>query len=222
VSRTEQPGILRRFRPDVSSRLTTAVQLARSLPRGVPFGMAAAASARHVATPPSSRFLASGDEAGTAPGDRKFRPGVEGPCAVAVVLELVYHAGVSGVTGGYVCVDVLCLLSGFVITGLLLRERFDSSTGRLLSLHSRRCRRILPAATLANHRDRACTYHRPTFITGNATAQTGSTALLIDANFHFISTGPSYLASQAPPRRFRTIGRCPSKSSSCHIGIASS
>jgi peptidoglycan/LPS O-acetylase OafA/YrhL len=40
------------------------------------------------------RFLASGDEAGTAPGDRRFRPDVEGLRAVAILLVVLYHAGV--------------------------------------------------------------------------------------------------------------------------------
>ncbi len=43
-----------------------------------------------------SRFLESGDEAGTAPGDRKFRPDVEGLRAVAIVLVVLFHAGVPG------------------------------------------------------------------------------------------------------------------------------
>ena len=64
------------------------------------------------------RFLASGDEAGTAPDDRRFRPDVEGLRAVAVLLVVFYHADVPGVTGGFVGVDVFFVISGFVITGL--------------------------------------------------------------------------------------------------------
>ena len=69
------------------------------------------------------RFLPSGDEAGTAPGDRRFRPDVEGLRAIAIALVVLFHAGVPGLTGGFVGVDVFFVISGFVITGLLLRER---------------------------------------------------------------------------------------------------
>jgi len=79
------------------------------------------------------RFLDSGDEAGTAPGDRKFRPDVEGLRAVAVLLVVLYHADVPWVTGGFVGVDVFFVLSGFVVTGLLLRERAASGTTKLLN-----------------------------------------------------------------------------------------
>ena len=73
------------------------------------------------------RFLVSGDEAGTSPGDRPFRPDVEGLRAVAVALVVLYHADVPALTGGYIGVDVFFVISGFVITGLLLRERADTN-----------------------------------------------------------------------------------------------
>src|SRR6202050_2951298 len=94
------------------------------------------------------RFLASGEEAGTAPDDRRFRPDVEGLRAVAVLLVVLFHAGVPHLTGGYVGVDVFFVISGFVITGLLLRERQGSGRTSILDFYARRCRRILPAATV--------------------------------------------------------------------------
>jgi len=145
------------------------------------------------------RFLASGDEAGTAPGDRKFRPDVEGLRAVAVLLVVLFHAGVPGITGGYVGVDVFFVLSGFVITGLLLRERAQTNKTRLLDFYGRRSRRILPAATLVIILTVLASYHWLGFLLGNATAQVGRTASLFYANFNFISTGTNYLSSQAPP-----------------------
>ncbi len=58
--------------------------------------------------------LSPGDEAGTAPGDRRFRPDVEGLRAVAIVLVVLYHGGLKVLSGGYVGVDVFFVISGFV------------------------------------------------------------------------------------------------------------
>jgi peptidoglycan/LPS O-acetylase OafA/YrhL len=146
-----------------------------------------------------NRLLDSGDEAGTAPGDRKFRPDVEGLRAIAILLVVLYHARVPRLTGGFVGVDVFFVLSGFVITGLLLREHAASGKNRLLAFYGRRSRRILPAATLVIIVTVLASYHWLGFLTGDDTARVARTASLFYANFHFISTGTDYLASQAPP-----------------------
>src|SRR5579884_3371433 len=72
-------------------------------------------------------------------------PALDGIRALAVAGVLAYHAGVRGVSGGLLGVDVFFVLSGFLITTLLLRER--ESTGRigLGRFWSRRARRLLPA-----------------------------------------------------------------------------
>ena len=67
---------------------------------------------------------------------------------VAVVAVVLYHARVGWVSGGYVGVDVFFVISGFVITGVLLRERVSSGRTSILAFYGRRCRRIIPAATL--------------------------------------------------------------------------
>ena len=101
-----------------------------------------------VRQPASTRDWSTENESGTAPEDRKFRPDVQGLRAVAVLLVVLYHANCPRVTGGYVGVDVFFVISGFVITGVLLRERASSGRTSILAFYGRRCRRIIPAATL--------------------------------------------------------------------------
>lgn len=85
------------------------------------------------------------DPGETQTTERAFLPHVEGLRAVAVLAVLWYHVGLPGMPGGFVGVDIFFVISGFLITGLLLRER--EATGRISLRHfySRRLRRILPA-----------------------------------------------------------------------------
>jgi len=82
------------------------------------------------------------------PAPRRFLPEVQGLRAVAVLLVLVYHLDSSYLTGGYVGVDVFFVISGFLITSLLLREVRSSGRVSISRFYIRRVRRILPAATL--------------------------------------------------------------------------
>ncbi len=140
-----------------------------------------------------------GDEAGTAPGDRRFRPDVEGLRAVAVLLVVLYHADLPGLPGGYVGVDVFFVISGFVITGLLLRERATTGRTSLLSFYGRRVRRILPAATVVIVTTVIVTYAALGVVYGNPTAVAARWTAVFLANFHFASIGTDYLASTLPP-----------------------
>jgi peptidoglycan/LPS O-acetylase OafA/YrhL len=78
----------------------------------------------------------------------RFRAGVEGLRAVAILAVVLYHAGLGAAGGGYLGVDIFYVLSGFLITGLLWGEL--GHTGRLsfALFYARRARRLLPAAML--------------------------------------------------------------------------
>ena len=78
-----------------------------------------------------------------------FRADLEGLRGVAIVLVVLFHARLLGAVGGFVGVDAFYVLSGFLITGLLLRELGASGRLDLLAFYGRRARRILPAATVA-------------------------------------------------------------------------
>jgi len=143
--------------------------------------------------------LALGDEAGTAPEDRSFRPDVEGLRAVAVLLVVLYHAGVAELSGGYVGVDVFFVISGFVITGVLLRERASTRRTSILSFYARRFRRIVPAATVVIIVTVVLSYVLLGVVGGNRSATDGIWAAIFLANFHFASIGTNYLTEfQAP------------------------
>ncbi len=77
-----------------------------------------------------------------------FRADVEGLRAVAVGLVVLYHAGVSAVPGGFVGVDVFFVISGFLITGQMIKEVDQSGRLSLLGFYARRAKRILPAAAV--------------------------------------------------------------------------
>jgi peptidoglycan/LPS O-acetylase OafA/YrhL len=77
-----------------------------------------------------------------------FRADVEGLRAVAVLLVLLFHAGVPGVPGGFIGVDVFFVISGFLITGLLVSELEKRNTISLTRFYARRAKRLLPAAAV--------------------------------------------------------------------------
>ena len=76
------------------------------------------------------------------------RRDIQGLRAVAVVLVLAFHAGVRFVPGGYVGVDVFFVISGFLITGLIVREVRSAGHLNLGRFYARRARRLLPATAV--------------------------------------------------------------------------
>jgi peptidoglycan/LPS O-acetylase OafA/YrhL len=140
-----------------------------------------------------------GDEAGTAPEDRRFRPDIQGLRAVAVLLVVLFHVDVPGLSGGYVGVDVFFVISGFVITGVLLRERAATGSTSIVRFYGRRVRRIIPAATLVIIVGIVASYALLGHVGGTETATDGRWASVFLINFHFAASGTNYLASLLPP-----------------------
>jgi peptidoglycan/LPS O-acetylase OafA/YrhL len=59
-----------------------------------------------------------------------YSPALDGIRALAVTAVVLFHAGVGGLSGGFLGVDTFFVLSGFLITSLLLRERARSGRNR--------------------------------------------------------------------------------------------
>ena len=78
----------------------------------------------------------------------RYLPGLDGLRAVAVVAVLLYHADVSWLPGGFLGVDVFFVISGYLITMLLLEEHHRSGTIGVRRFYGRRARRLLPALYL--------------------------------------------------------------------------
>jgi peptidoglycan/LPS O-acetylase OafA/YrhL len=75
-----------------------------------------------------------------------YRPDIDGLRAICVLAVILFHAKVPGFAGGYVGVDVFFVISGYLITQLLLAPSELGAVRQLRDFYVRRCRRILPAS----------------------------------------------------------------------------
>ena len=76
-----------------------------------------------------------------------YRPEVDGLRAVAVIAVVFFHAGIKFFSGGYIGVDIFFVISGYLITSLIL-EDLKEKKFKLVEFYERRARRILPALFL--------------------------------------------------------------------------
>jgi peptidoglycan/LPS O-acetylase OafA/YrhL len=134
-----------------------------------------------------------------AESGRSFRPDIEGLRAVAIVAVLLCHAGVPFLAGGYVGVDVFFVISGFLITKLLLAELDRSGTISLRGFYARRAKRLLPlsAILLASVGVLSMIFLSPlrnTEVAGDIV----SSALYV-ANWHFAAQSIDYFAQGLEP-----------------------
>jgi peptidoglycan/LPS O-acetylase OafA/YrhL len=127
------------------------------------------------------------------------RADIQGLRAVAVLLVVFAHAGIGFMAGGYVGVDVFFVLSGFLITGLLLAEARKTGSVSLLGFYVRRARRILPAAMLTLVATDIVAYVLLNFVRARETVDDSLHAAGFAANFHFAAQGLDYFAQSQPP-----------------------
>lgn len=127
-----------------------------------------------------------------------FRPDIQGLRAVAVIIVVLFHAGLP-VPGGFVGVDVFFVISGYVITALLLRKLKSDNHIGLRLFYEKRIRRLIPVLTLV-----LVTTLAVTFLLGSpfddqqaVTAQTAIGAITLSANAVIFLNSGGYFAT--PP-----------------------
>lgn len=124
---------------------------------------------------------------------RPYVAGLDGLRALAVTVVLVFHVFPGALPGGYLGVDLFFVVSGFIITLLLLREHASRNRIRLGSFWLRRARRLLPALAivlLVGTTGAALIGGDP--LVGLGTQLIGATTF--SANWLFIATGSDYFA----------------------------
>ena len=84
-------------------------------------------------------------DAQLGPSHMGYIPSLDGLRALAVLAVILYHAHFSWIRGGFIGVEVFFVVSGFLITSLLLEESEDTGGISLRQFWLRRARRLLPA-----------------------------------------------------------------------------
>ena len=124
----------------------------------------------------------------------RFRGDIEGLRAVAVVLVVAFHAGVGVVGGGFVGVDVFFVLSGFLITGLLVDEIARTGSISIGDFYARRVRRLLPLSTLVLAATAVATFVLVPPIDREGVAGDIVGAAVWGANWKFAAESTQYMA----------------------------
>ncbi len=112
---------------------------------------------------------------------------------------MLFHAGLPGVGGGFIGVDVFFVVSGFLITGLLWHEASEAGTVRLARFYGARARRLLPAAVTVLVATCVASAVLLAPLQARSVIGDGIAGALYVGNYRFAIQGTDYLASDAPP-----------------------
>jgi peptidoglycan/LPS O-acetylase OafA/YrhL len=132
-----------------------------------------------------------------------YKPALDGLRAIAVGSVIAFHFGAAWAPGGFLGVDTFFVLSGYLITSLLLTEWGRSGTLRFTAFWARRARRLLPALLIALAAVAVWSYFAMHSDQLAAIRSDSLWTLFYSANWHFISSGQSYFALFAEPSPFR-------------------
>ncbi len=132
-----------------------------------------------------------------APGSR-YRPDIQGLRAIAVLAVLADHLA-GWPKGSFVGVDIFFVISGYLITGILVREFETRQTISLVGFYARRIKRILPAGLFVIGATVCATRVLAGIDRYHFTASDAIAAALFRANWHFAQTGVNYFNQSLPP-----------------------
>jgi peptidoglycan/LPS O-acetylase OafA/YrhL len=118
---------------------------------------------------------------------------------IAVAAVVLYHAGLGAAQGGYVGVDVFFVVSGFLITGLLVRELHETGRVAFGQFYARRIRRLLPMAALVLVVVVIVSSWVVSPLEMRAVTKDGEAAALYVVNYRFAADSTNYLAARANP-----------------------
>nr|WP_281372099.1 acyltransferase family protein [Modestobacter versicolor] len=136
-----------------------------------------------------------------APAARRpshFRGDIEGLRAVAVGLVVLDHV-LGWPTGGFIGVDVFFVISGFLITGLLVRERRRTGGISFRDFYRRRARRLMPAAVATLVVTNLTMWALFLHFRAAQVTEDSIWALLFGANIRFAQAGTDYFQTTSPP-----------------------
>ena len=133
-----------------------------------------------------------------------YIPALDGLRALAVMAVLLYHGGVNWIPGGFLGVDVFFVISGYLITSLLLRDWSEHGSIQLGRFYVRRARRLLPALFLMLG---VVSLYSLVFLPDTVAELRGAViaTLVYVENWHLISHDVSYFVSAGRPSLLRHV-----------------
>lgn len=126
-----------------------------------------------------------------------FRSDIEGLRGIAVLLIAAFHAGVPGFGGGFTGVDVFFVLSGYLITRVLVDEIVTSARIDLARFYARRARRLLPALAVMMAVVTAAALVLLPPLEQKSLSETALATAAYCSNFLFMRQGADYFAPEA-------------------------
>jgi len=128
--------------------------------------------------------------------NKNYRADIEGMRAIAILLVIAAHFGVPGFYAGFIGVDIFFVLSGYLITSILVREYEASQTIKLARFYANRLRRLLPAlATMVILSSIAAYYLLPES-QNIAHSKAGAASVLWLSNIYFAFSDVDYFAAE--------------------------
>src|SRR3954452_20659347 len=138
------------------------------------------------------------------------RPALDGVRTIAVYLVVLFHSGLSVADGGFIGVDVFFVLSGFLITNVLLDDVDDCGRIRFGRFYARRIRRLLPAALAVIAATCLLFLALTTVVRRLPLVRVAQSALLYVANWRFLHEQNDYFATtgvdKSPFLHFWSLG----------------